>query len=71
MNKTFNVEIDCAVCASKCEEAIKKVEGVIDCSINYITQKMMLSADDAKYSMVLKNAIKAAKKVEDEFEVIF
>ena len=39
MKKVFNIEVDCAACALKCEEAIKKVEGVDACQINFITQK--------------------------------
>lgn len=69
MKKIFDVEIDCALCAVKCEDAIKKVEGVIDCKINYITQKMLFIAEDSSFQAVLIKAIKAAKKVEEEFEV--
>ena len=67
MKKTCNIEVDCAVCAMKCEEAIKKVEGVKDCKINFIAQKMTVEADD--YAAVSKNILKAAKKVEPDFEI--
>ena len=40
MKKVFKIEVDCALCANKCEEAIKKVPNVLDCQINFITQKM-------------------------------
>lgn len=46
MKKVFNIEVDCAVCAQKCEDAIKKVSGVSNCQINFMTQKMSLEADD-------------------------
>lgn len=67
MKKTYGIEVDCAQCALKCEEAIKKVDGVNDCSINFVTQKMILEADD--HDAVLKKVLKAAKKVEPDFEI--
>lgn len=70
MKKKFKCEIDCANCAAKVEEAIKKVEGVKDASVNFLTQKFMLEADEECYEEVLEKAIKAGKKAEDEFEVI-
>lgn len=66
MKKTYDIEVDCAACALKCEEAIKKVDGVNDCKINYMTQKMIL---DSKSDDVLKKVLKAAKKVEPDFEI--
>jgi copper chaperone CopZ len=69
MKKKFKCEIDCADCASKVEAAIKKVDGVKDASVNFLTQKFMLEADEDRYDEVLKAAIAAGKKAEDEFEV--
>ena len=66
MRKTYEIEVDCAACALKCEEAIKKVDGVNDCKINFMTQKMILDADSDD---ILKKALKAAKKVEPDFEI--
>ena len=66
MKKTYDIEVDCAACALKCEEAIKKVDGVNDCKINYMTQKMVL---DSESEDVLKKVLKAAKKVEPDFEI--
>jgi copper chaperone CopZ len=67
MKKVFKIEVDCAVCAQKCEDAIKKVDGVKSCQINFMTQKMTLEADDI--DGVLKACLKAAKKVEPDFEI--
>ena len=67
MKKVFNIEVDCAVCALKCEDAIKKVSGVSNCQINFMTQKMSLEADDI--SKIMKSVLKAAKKVEPDFEI--
>ncbi len=67
MKKVFNIEVDCAVCAQKCEDAIKKVAGVGNCQINFMTQKMTLEADDI--AGIMKAVLKAAKKVEPDFEI--
>lgn len=67
MKNVFNIEVDCAVCAQKCEDAIKKVSGVSNCQINFMTQKMSLEADDI--SKIMKSVLKAAKKVEPDFEI--
>lgn len=67
MKKTFNIEVDCAVCAQKVEDAIKKINGVQSCNINFITQKMTIEAEDV--DTLLKQIKKAAKKIEPDFEI--
>ena len=67
MKKVFNIEVDCAVCAQKCEDAIKKVDGVIDCQVNFMTQKMTNEAEDV--DAIIKKVEKAAKKIEPDFEI--
>ena len=67
MKKNVNIEVDCAVCAQKCEDAIKKVEGVNSCAINFITQKMMIDIDDNNTDAIIKKVKKAAKKIEPDF----
>jgi len=66
MKKVYNIEVDCAACALKCEEAIKKLDGVSDCKINFMTQKMTLDCED---DSILKKAVKTAKKIEPDFEI--
>ncbi len=66
MKKKFACEVDCANCAAKLEEAIKKVEGVEEASVNFLTQKMTLSAADEVFEDVLQEVIKVAKKVEPD-----
>ena len=69
MKKSYKCEVDCANCAAKMEEAIKKIEGVIDARVNFMTQKLTLDAADEVYEEVLKEAIKACKKVEPDCEI--
>ena len=70
MKKKFKCEIDCANCAAKVETAIKKVDGVIDAKVNFLTQKFTLEADDGAFEEVLKKAVAAGKKAEADFEVV-
>lgn len=70
MKKTFEIEVDCANCASKCEDAIRSIKGVISVNINFMTQKMTIEAENSEFDSVLKQAEKTAKKVERDFCII-
>lgn len=71
MKKKFKLdEVDCANCAAKMEEAIKKIDGVQDASVNFLTQKLTLEADDERFEAVLDEACKVISKVEPDCEVI-
>lgn len=69
MQKKFKIEVDCANCAAKIETTVKALPGVKNASVSFMAQKMLLEADDDKFDAVLKDAIKAAKKVEPDFEI--
>ena len=69
MQKKFKIEVDCANCAAKIETAIKELPGVKSASVSFMAQKLLLEADDDKFDAVLKDAVKAAKKVEPDFEI--
>ena len=69
MQKKFDIEVDCANCAAKIETAIKELPGVNACSVSFMTQKLLLDADDGRFNDVLKAAVKCAKKVEPDFEI--
>jgi copper chaperone CopZ len=71
MKKTFELEdLDCAHCAQKMQEAIAKLDGVNDVSVNFLAQKMTLDADDSRFDAVVKEAIATIKKVEPDCTVI-
>ncbi|MBR1567873.1 MAG: cation transporter, partial [Lachnospiraceae bacterium] len=64
------IEVDCANCALKMEEAAKKVEGVQDATVSFMTQKMKVEfADDADVDAIMQNVVKACKRVEDDCEI--
>ncbi len=70
MKKKFKCEVDCAACAAKLENAIKKVDGVEDATVNFLMQKLTLTAADEEFDIVLKNVIKAAKRVEPDTVIL-
>ncbi|MCR5222324.1 MAG: cation transporter [Lachnospiraceae bacterium] len=70
MKKTYKIEVDCANCANKMEEAAKKTDGVKDCSVNFMALKMNVEFEDgADEKEVMKAVVKNCKKVEDDCEV--
>ena len=69
MKKKFKCEIDCAACAAKVEDAIKKIDGVTDAKVNFLMQKFTLEAEDERFDEILKTAIETGKKIEPDFSV--
>lgn len=69
MQKKFNIEVDCANCAAKIENAVKALSGVQSASVSFMAQKMLLEAEDSQFDAILKQAVKAAKKIEPDFEI--
>ena len=71
MKKKFDLDnLDCANCAAKMEAAIKKIDGVEDVSVNFLTQKMTLKAAEERFDEILKEAVKCIAKVEPDCSVI-
>ena len=71
MKKVFKLEdLDCANCARKMEDGIKKIDGVTDASVNFLAQKLTLEADDDRFDAILKDVIKTCKKIEPDCTVI-
>lgn len=72
MKKTYQIEVDCANCANKMEEAAKKTPGVKECSVNYMALKMTVEFEEgADAASVMKTVLKNCRKVEDECEIFF
>ena len=71
MKKKFKLQdLDCANCAAKMEEAIKKIEGVTDAAVSFMTQKMMIEAPDDQFDDIVSEAIKVIAKVEPDCVVL-
>ena len=71
MKKSFKMkDLDCANCAAKMEAAINKIDGVNRATVSFMTQKLVLDAEDARFEAILAEAQKAVKKVEPDTEII-
>ena len=69
MKKKFRIEVDCANCAAKMEEAVKKVNGVKDATVSFMTQKLAIEAEDERFDAIMQDVVKACKKVEPDCEI--
>ena len=70
MKKTYKIEVDCANCANKMEQATKKTDGVADATVNFMTQKMIVEfAEGADVAAVMQVVLKNCKKVADDCEI--
>lgn len=67
MKKTYKIEVDCANCANKMEQAAKNTAGVKNAVVNFMALKMIVEFEDgADVAAVMKNVQTACKKVEDD-----
>lgn len=72
MKKKFKMEdLDCANCAAKMETLIRKIPGVRDASMNFMTQKLTLDADDACFDAILAEAQRCCDRVDKGCRIIF
>lgn len=70
MKKTYKIEVDCANCANKMEEATKKTAGVKDATVNFMTLKMIVEFEEgADAKTVMQEVLANCKKVEDDCEI--
>lgn len=70
MSKSYGIEVDCAACALKMEEAARKTAGVSGCTVNFMTQKMLVDFEEGVDRKDVMNAVrKNCKRVESDCEV--
>ncbi len=70
MKKTYKIEVNCANCANKMEDATRNTAGVKEVTVNFMAQKMIVDFEDgADAAAVMKNVLAACKKVEDDCEI--
>lgn len=71
MKKTIKLQdLNCANCAAKIENAVSKLDGVYEVKVNFMAQKMILSAADDKFSEILEAVKKIAKKIEPDLVIL-
>lgn len=72
MKKTYKMEnLDCANCARKIEEAIKKLDGVQNATVNFMMQKLTLEAEAERLPALVKQADACCRRVEPDCRVIY
>ena len=70
MKKTYKIDVDCANCANKMEEAAKNTAGVKDATVNFMMLKMIVEFEDGQDpKAVMKDVLKNCKKVEDDCDI--
>lgn len=70
MKKTYKIDVDCANCANKMEDAAKNTAGVKDATVNFMSLKMIVEFEEgADAKAVMKDVLKNCKKVEDDCEI--
>ena len=71
MKKKFKLQdLDCANCAAKMEESIKKIDGVNDAVVSFMTQKMTVDADDARFDEIMDEVVRVCAKVEPDCQIL-
>lgn len=69
MKKTFKIEVDCANCATKIEEAIQKMDFVEKARVNFMSQKLSIEGPEEKMDQLVKDAYNVGKKIDSDFEL--
>ncbi len=71
MKKQFKmIDLDCANCAAKMEAAIKKIDGVQDATVNFMSQRLTLEADETYFDEIIKKVVKTCRKVEPDCTIV-
>ena len=70
MKKTYKIEVDCAACALKMEEAAKSTQGVEAATVSFMTQKMTIDAEDAQFEDIMKKVVDVCAKVEPDCRIL-
>ena len=72
MKKTYKIEVDCANCANRMEQAARKTPGVKDATVNYMALKMTVEFEEGQEpAVVMPQVLKNCKKVEDDCQIFF
>ena len=67
MKKKYNLtDLDCANCAAKMEDAIKKIDGVNNATVSFMAQKLTIDADDSRFDSIMKEVVNLSRKVEPD-----
>jgi len=72
MKKTYMIDVDCANCAAKMEQAVNTVEGIVSASVNYMALKMSVEfAEGADVKKVMGEVLKKCRRIEPDCEIYY
>ncbi len=72
MKKTYKIDVDCANCANKMEDAANKVDGIATATVNFMLLKMIVEFEDGvDEKKIMKQVLKACRRVEDDCDIFF
>lgn len=71
MKKRYKmIDLDCANCAAKMEDAIRKIDGVNDVSVSFLSQKLTIDADESRLDDIMAQVVKVCKRVEPDCTIV-
>ena len=71
MKKSYKLEnLGCANCAARMEDAINKIDGVERASVNFLTQRLAVEADENRFEEIMDEIAKACRKVEPDCKIL-
>ena len=71
MRKSFKLrDLDCANCAAKMEDAIRKIDGVNEVSVSFLSQKLTIDADESRLDDIMSQVVKVCKRVEPDCTIV-
>lgn len=71
MKKIYKLEdLDCANCAAKMERSVQKIDGVNSVNVSFMTQRMIIDADDNRFDEIMNEVVKVCRKVEPDCRII-
>lgn len=71
MKKRYKmIDLDCANCAAKMEDAIRKIDGVNDVSVSFLSQKLTINADESRLDDIMAQVVKTCKRVEPDCTIV-
>ena len=71
MKKRYKmIDLHCANCAAKMEDAIRKIDGVNDVSVSFLSQKLTIDADESRLDDIMAQVVKTCKRVEPDCTIV-
>lgn len=71
MKKKFKMEdLDCANCAAKMEAAINKIDGVKEATVSFMTQRLVIDAEESRFDEIMKEVVAVCKKVDSDCTIL-